>query len=101
MNPIQKNITDVFDFSHLPPEEQEKKILDIGSIIYQNVLMRVMETIPEEVQDEFEKILDNNAQPEEIFNFLNSKVDNFEKIIEEEALKFKDHTNDIMGQIGN
>ncbi|OGI59725.1 hypothetical protein A2814_00210 [Candidatus Nomurabacteria bacterium RIFCSPHIGHO2_01_FULL_38_19] len=101
MNPIQKNIKSVLEIENLSPVEQKEIILRVGGIIYQNVLMRVIETMTEENQDEFEKLLDNNAQPEEIFTFLKDKVQDFEKIIEEEATKFKNKTDNIMSQIGN
>jgi len=101
MNPIQKNIKSVLEIENLPAEEQEEIILRVGGIIYQNVLMRVMEIMTDEDQDEFEKLLDKNAQPEEIFSFLKANVHDFEKIIEEEALKFKNKTDSIMSQIGN
>ena len=100
MNPIQKNIKSVLEIENLSPEEQEDIILRVGGIIYQNVLMRVMEIMPETDQDEFEKLLDNNAKPEEVFSFLKDKAQDFEKIIEEEATKFKNKGDFIMSQIG-
>ena len=101
MNPIKENIIKNFELDKLSENEKEEMILKIGSVIYQNVLMRVLETMPDEDQDEFEKILDNDAKPEEIFTFLNNKVPNFEQIINEEAIKLKNKTSDIMGQIEN
>ena len=101
MNPIQKNISSVLELENLPPEERQEIILRVGALIYQNVLMRVMEVMKEEEQDEFEKLLDKNAGPEDIFMFLKDKVKDFEKIIEEEALKFKNKASGIMNQIGN
>lgn len=100
MNPIQKNITNALELDSLPPEEAQEIILRVGALIYQNVLMRVMEIMTEVDQDEFEKLLDNNTQADEIFIFLKNKVEGFEKIIEEEALKFKNKTSGIMDKIG-
>mgnify|MGYP001608058121 FL=1 len=100
MNPIEKNITDALDLSALPVEEQQEILIRTGTVIYQNVLMRVMEILTEEEQNEFEKLLDNEAKPEKIFSFLKNKVKDLEKIIEEEASKFKNKANDIMSQIG-
>ncbi|MDE2399479.1 MAG: hypothetical protein KGL67_00480 [Patescibacteria group bacterium] len=101
MNPIQKNITSALDLNKLPLQEQQEIIMRVGAIIYQNVLMRVLETMSESEQDEFEKLLDSNAKPEEVFAFLKNKVENFEEIIDEEAFKFKTKSDNIMSQIGN
>jgi succinate dehydrogenase flavin-adding protein (antitoxin of CptAB toxin-antitoxin module) len=100
MNPIKDNIVSALNIENLPKAEQEKRLADIGSIIFQNVLMRVLEKMPEKQQDEFEKMLDSNANPEEIFEFLNKNTKDFQKVITEEALKFKDNTENIMSQIG-
>ncbi|MEI7810490.1 MAG: DUF5663 domain-containing protein [bacterium] len=100
MNPIKKQVEDVLNLEGLTEEEKENRITDAGALIYQDVLMRVMEIMSEGDQDEFEKLLDNNAQPTQIFDFLNSKVPNFEGIIKEEALNYVKHSNDIMSQIG-
>ena len=101
MNPIKENIIDELGFEGLSNEEKETRMANIGALIYQNVLMRVMETMSDEDQDEFEKLLDHNAQPGEIFTFFKSKVENFEMIISEEAKKFKNNTENIMNQIGD
>ena len=101
MNPIQKNISDALDLSALPPEEQEEIIQRVGALVYQNVLTRALEVMPESDQNDFEKLLDRNAGPEEIFMFLKNKVPDFEKMIVEEAEKLKNKTSSIMGQIGN
>jgi len=101
MNPIQKNITNALELENLPPEERQEIILRVGALIYQNVLTRVIETMTEQDQDEFEKLLDKSAKPEEIFTFLKDRVKDFEKIIEEEAIKFKDQASRVMNQIGD
>jgi hypothetical protein len=44
--------------------------------------------------------LDKNADIEEVFIFLKEKVKDLEKIIEEEAIKLKNKSDKIMGQIG-
>ena len=101
MNPIEKSIIEILDLDSLPKEEAEEILIRTGAVIYQNVLMRAVETMTEKDQDDFEKILDNEGKPEEIFNFLKNKVKDFEKIITEEAGKFKNKTSNIMDQIGN
>lgn len=101
MNPIQQNIIGVLELDKLSPEERGETLVRVGALIYQNVLMRVMEMITEADQDEFEKLLDKNARPDEIFIFLKNKVPDFEKIIDEEALKFKNKASNIMDKIGN
>jgi len=100
MNPIEKNIIEVLELENLPREEAEEILIRTGAVIYENVLLRVMETMTEKDQDDFEKILDNEGKPEEIFSFLKERVKDFEKIVKEESEKFKNKTSNIMDQIG-
>ena len=71
MNPIQKNLIKELKLEHLSEKEAEKRLENVGLIIYQNVLMHVMDMLTDEEQDQFEKLLDENAHPNEIFMFLN------------------------------
>ena len=100
MNPIEKNIIEILGLENLPREEAEEILIRTGAVIYENVLLRVMETMTEKDQDDFEKILDAEGKPEEIFSFLKERVKDFEKIVKEEAEKFKNKTSNIMDQIG-
>jgi len=100
MNPIEKNIIEVLELENLPREEAEEILIRTGAVIYENVLLRVMETMTEKDQDDFEKILDNEGKPEEIFSFLKERVKDFEKIVKEESEKLKNKTSNIMDQIG-
>lgn len=86
--------------SSLPQEEQEAMIESAGAIIYQAVLTRAMEEMPEEALDEFEKIINGEPTPELIFAFFRSKIVDFDKMIEEEAKNFIEDGQNIMSQIG-
>ena len=49
-------------------------ITTIGKLIFQAVLMRTMENLSETDQDELEKIVDENSEPEKVFGFLKEKA---------------------------
>jgi len=100
MQTIQKEITNLLSLDNLLPEEREEIILRVGALIYQNIMTRALEIMSEADQDEFEKMLDAQSGPEEIFVFLKNKVPNFEEIMKEEAEKFKNKATGIMDQIG-
>jgi hypothetical protein len=100
-NSLQQHIADALSLDSLSPEEQQEMLLRAGAVIYQNVLIRVLEVLSDTDQDEFEKLLDSSASQEELFGFLKLKVPGLETIVKEEAQKFKNKSSDIMGQIGN
>jgi hypothetical protein len=86
---IQENIIKEFGLENAPEEKKVTMIESIGKMIFQAVLMRSMDTLEEEEQVELEKIVDENGEPEKIFQYLEEKIDGFQDIIKEEAEKIK------------
>lgn len=81
----------------LSAEEQKKAILNIGRVIRQNIILRVMELLSEEEKDEFDNLLSEKADDEEtIYKFLKSKISNLDEIAEEEIKNFKESSLDLM-----
>lgn len=99
MNPLLKKIGEEFGLSTLPPEKQEELLTRIGGIIYKSVLIRALDQMSEGEQDEFDKLLDQDKDPAEIFSFLQEKVPTIETIIKEESDAFKKETMDTMNRI--
>ncbi len=85
---------------NLPEDQKATMIETAGAIIYQAVLTRAMEEMPEEALDEFEKIINAEPTPELVFAFFRSKIPNFDAMIEEEAKNFIEDGQNIMSQIG-
>lgn len=97
---LQENIIKDLGIDNLPQKEQEESLLGIGRIIFQSVLIRVMEELDEAGKDEFEKILSEKPNDEEaILNFLHSKLPNLDEVVNEEVAKFKQESVDFMKKI--
>jgi ABC-type sugar transport system substrate-binding protein len=100
-NTINNNIIKTLGIDTLPEEQQKEAMEKMGAIVYQEVMLRVLDIMTEEDKDAFEKLLENNPDPEAMFAFLGSKVPNIEAIVAEEAEKFRTESAEIMSQIGN
>ena len=97
---LQKNIIKDLGLDKLPEKEQEEALLTIGSIIFQAVLIKVMEELTEKEKDQFEKLLTEKPDDEEaILGFLKAKVPNLNEIVNEEVAKFKQESLDFMKKI--
>lgn len=94
---LQKNIISDLGLDKLSEKEQEEALLGIGRIIFQAVLIRVMEELDESGKDEFEKILNEKPNDEEaILGFLQTKIPNLDVIVSDEVVKFKQESVDFM-----
>ncbi|QQR76972.1 hypothetical protein IPJ63_01790 [Candidatus Nomurabacteria bacterium] len=97
---LRQTIINAYNLGSLSEDEQNDIIERIGSLIFQGILMRVMEDMPETLQSEFEEMLDKDASPEMIIGFLRENVRDFENIAKEEAEKFQRESMSVMSQIG-
>ena len=97
---LQENIIKDLGLENLPQKEQEESLLSIGRIIFQSVMIKVMEELDEAGKDEFEKILAEKPNDEEaILNFLRSKLPNLDEIVNDEVAKFKQESVDFVKAI--
>jgi len=100
INEINKNIITTLGIDTLPVEKQKEAMERLGALVYQEVMLKVLEILTEEEKDEFEKVIEKDPSPELMFEFLGSKIPNFEDIVKEEAEKLREETKEIMGEIG-
>jgi len=100
-NLFNENIISHLGLEHLDPAKQEETLLRIGKIIYQAIMLRVVDLLNEEDQKEFEKIIDaeggEGEKGEAMISFLKSKISNLDEIAKEEIAKFKEETMNVMG----
>lgn len=98
---LQANIIKDLGLDQLPKKEQEETLLIIGRIIFQSVLIRVMEELSDKDKDEFEKVLTEKPNDEKaILGFLKSKIANLDAIVNEEIVKLKQESIGLMSNVG-
>jgi hypothetical protein len=99
-NKINGNIIKVLGIDALPVEKQKEAMERLGAIVYQEVMLRVLDIMSDEDKDEFEKLLEKTPDPDTMFIYLGEKVPNLEEIVSEEAEKLRNESAEIMGEIG-
>lgn len=97
---INNNIITTLGINTLPVEQQKEAMEKLGAIVYQEVMLRVLDILSDEDKDAFEKVIAANPDPENMFDFLASKVPNLDEIVNEEATKLRDESAEIMSEIG-
>lgn len=98
-NEINKNIIVTLGINKLPVEKQKEAMERLGSIVYQEVILRVLDILNEEDKDMFEKMVEKDPNPEILFEFLSNKIINFAEIVKEEAEKLREESAEIMKEI--
>jgi hypothetical protein len=99
-NEINKNIVVILGINTLPVEKQKEAMERLGSIVYQEVMLRALDILTEEDKDEFEKLTEKDPDPETLFGFLSDKIPSFEEIVKGEAEKLRAESAEIISEIG-
>jgi hypothetical protein len=93
---LRQNIIKQLGIETLPEKEQEEILLRIGKIIFQSVLIRVMERLNSKEKDEFTQLLTEKPDDEKaILDFLKSKIPDLDEIVNEEVATFKKEVVDF------
>jgi len=84
MNPIKKDLFDLFELDKMPPEKGIEMLDRLANLVFQAVLVRALPLLSEEDLTEYEKIVASDDGGDILFKFLSEKVPEFNKIITEE-----------------
>jgi len=85
MSTLQENLIDLFELDKMEPAKAAEMVERLAKLIFQGVLTQTLPLLEESDLDEYEKIVDGGQSGPVIFNFLKTKIPDFDKIVEEEA----------------
>jgi hypothetical protein len=97
---LQRDLSKEFNLSMLSPEDQQKVMVDIGDIIFQRIILRILDELSEEDQVEFDRLLGDSANDDKVYEFLKARMD-FDTIVEEEIANFKKTSAEFLESLGN
>ncbi|GEM_PF-882356 len=83
----------------LEPKQKEELLLQIGEILQQRIVLRIVEELPEEKQDEFKGILEKaQDNPDLLDQYLKENIPGVEEMILAEIGEYKQGASDFMKQ---
>jgi len=91
------SLIDALGMQELLPEEQEEMLLDLNALVWEGALVRMLEQMDAATKDEFEKLLDSEADEEEVETFLAQHVPGAEQAVTD---TMKELTDDILAVTG-
>lgn len=84
------NLLDALELDALKPEEQEEILDDIGEIIAEGTMTRLMEQMDDATSAEFTKLLESEASEEQVDAFIKEHVPNSEQILQDTIDELQD-----------
>lgn len=92
---VREDIITLFNIKDLEEDKQEETINRIGTIIFQNVLMRTLPMLNEEDLAKYEELLEKNSSPENLMDFFGDRIPTFLEIIKEESINFREKAGEL------
>ena len=90
MNILSKEIIKEWDLSDVPQSRRSEVISRIGGIIYQAVLVRSLEILLQEDEEELDSLMNKDeTTSEDVLKFLKSKTSTFDELVAEERQNLK------------
>lgn len=89
MQTLKDLIANSFTFGDLANEEQEKMINELADIAIQRTVMRALDKMTDEEVENFSNTVAEDAAPQEVFGYLESRVPSFYDMLREEVLRLQ------------
>lgn len=87
---LQTDITDVLGLEALSAEEKVVFLSNIGDVIMESALLRLVADLSTDQQAALEQFLESEPDPETLMKHLLEHHKEFEHILEEEVIAFKE-----------
>jgi hypothetical protein len=87
---LQQNIAALLGITELPLEEQAAFLSEVGDVIFQTSLVRLVSVLSPERQQALESYLDTEPEPETLLGHLLLHYGEFKDILEEVVAGFKE-----------
>lgn len=88
---LSEDLLQELQIDKLPQEQQDATLERIGAILFESVMLRAADALPEGKQEEFAALLDSEKgnDPDALMDYLRNAMENFDELVGEEVLRFK------------
>jgi hypothetical protein len=94
-NTIQQNIIKELGLENLPEDKQTELLTTMTESVLKRITIAVLERLSEEDKKEFDKVRETD-DPDKINEFLRTKIDNYDQMVEKIIKEFKEEIKTAM-----
>lgn len=88
---IKKTLMEELGLSDLPQDKQEEMIIKMTEVLLKRIFLETMEKLDDQGKEEYQKLVEGgNATPEQMEEFLNSKIQNYDALVQKVLDGFKE-----------
>ena len=86
---IQKTLVEELGLADLPQDKQEQLIIKMTEVLLKRIFLETMEKMDDQGREEYEKLVNEGVTPEKMEEFLKSKIQNYEAMVQKVIEDFK------------
>lgn len=94
---LQRNITSIIGLDGAPKAEQERRYVEIGDLLMESVMLRVLAGMDDPAAEKLEQFAANDPSPEDMLAYLRKVAPDLDRVVEEEVRAFKEEVLAVMG----
>jgi hypothetical protein len=95
-NRLNIDLVEMMQLEKLPLEDQQRIIETTGASIFSSIMHKIIPMLSDADKDELEKLMEGVDNQDEISNFLKSRIDNFDKIVDDVVADFKSDAANLL-----
>ncbi len=99
MQTIKDLIENSFVFGDLGTSEKDKMVNELADIAIQRTVMRALDKMTDEEVEKFENTMGEDADPKEVFGYLETSVPSFYDMLREEVIRLQAVALDNQGKL--
>lgn len=78
---IQKTLIDDLGLSDLPADKKDQLLMKMTEVVLKRIFLETMEKLTDKDQDEYTKLIDENAEPDRLEGFLRERIAGYEGLV--------------------
>ena len=92
---VQQELVEELGLSSLPQDKQEELLIKMTEVLLKRIFVETMEKLSDTDRETYEKMVDENTDPEKIGAFLKEKVYDYDGMVEKIILDFKEEMKKV------
>jgi len=89
-NQIQQELMKELGLENLPEDKQQELIATMTEVVLKRIFAETLEKLNDEDQEAYGQMIDKGASPDEVDKFLGEKIPNYEQMIQNIIISFKE-----------
>ena len=87
---MQQNLIDELGLTDLSQDKKDQLLIKMTEVVLKRIFLETVEKLNEKDREEYAKMIEENASPEKLEEFLQAKIENYDEMVKKIVEEFKE-----------